>query len=177
MGNMSQAEINLLVDDWYSDLKDYPSELIFELYREAKKECNFPVKTADIFNKMKLIRKANMPTTNELWYQFLQDGKHIHELVSHFWCDHYMSESGKWYTGRQLKQEAQEYFDGMNPMIKRFAGDIYRLSDYMKMPDSELENITFSYFRRYAEDMQQRSETLEFTNPALTGQNNKMIEG
>ena len=178
--DMSSEELNMLIDDWHEDFKSYPAELIMAIYREAKKECKFPVTVSDIFGKMKAIKAASRKTTEQLWQEFLKASRTVYELSYSFHFD-IIIDGGKPKTGRDIRREAQELFDNLDPELRRYAGDLRRLISFGAMDKDHLEQYMQSNFRKSIECDRQRQDIFEMTSPAALaiGQGNKnlMIEG
>ena len=69
---LSADETKLLVDFWYSSLKKYPKEIIFECVKNAIATCEYAPRLANVVKEIRRILEAAAPTNEELWAELTE---------------------------------------------------------------------------------------------------------
>ena len=127
----------ILRDSWYDDLKEYPKELVFKCFNEAKKVNKISVTTADIIEQIEKIKTAFGKSEQQLWAEFRTALEKAGDCVYKFKFK-MIEDNGKT-QGENAQEELQRLYEGLPAELQRYCGNISGLKNLSQLDDEELE--------------------------------------
>ena len=173
----------ILRDSWYEDLKDYPKELVFKCFNEAKKANKISVTTADIIEQIEKLKSAATETKEELWNKLISTFSKVRDYNNHLTRTVLVKEEVKRYNPKtdEYKTEIEdvykqvdygyaklpELFNSLNPILRAYAVNVRGLVDL-----AELDNESLQYEKgRFMKEFNSFKERIEIHQefPQLLG--------
>ena len=135
--NFTAIDFEILIESWYDDLKDYPKELIFKCFNEAKKVNKISITTADIIEQITKIENAFGENVNTLWQNLLSILPKINNLAYKRRFT-FVEENGKT-QGENAEIEIRDIYENLTPELKAYCGSASGLVSLSGLDDEQLQ--------------------------------------
>lgn len=136
---LSDKEMEMMLDVWTYQLKDYPADTVKMAFLAANRVCVYPITIADIF---KQLSRDVSPETE--WEQLKSVLPRAQRYLSWRGCPMVIDidENGK-AVKSDGRQELQDLFDGLSQSLKSYVGGIGGLMELAQTPDLTYKRLEY----------------------------------
>ena len=136
---LTDAEMEIMLDVWTYQLRDYPGEVVKRAFLAANRVCKFPITVADIFEQL---TQGINPDAE--WGELAEAARKAQRYLS--WRSFPMV-VGMDEKGGLLRsdgtEELRQLFDGLPPAAKKYAGSVGGLEELARTPDLTYRRVEF----------------------------------
>lgn len=118
--DMSEADINTLVNTWLFTLGGQDKELVMNAFYRALKHCKFAPTIADITEEIEKVRDAFDKSDTELWHELHNALQRAQTLMSHYQYT-VIGEDGRT-QGERARDEVRGLYASLDDRIKVYCG-------------------------------------------------------
>lgn len=165
------ADLDLLVNTWYSLLEEYTDDEVNQGLFKALKVCKYAPVPADVIEQIESMKEIKKPSEVEMWFQLQKALKKV-LYYSHRLEYNYIDSSGI-SQGEQARQEIANVWESMPDELKIYIGDKQELvaaAKALNYSDSSYERTRFSKtFPILQKRVRANSELLEIKRNLLEG--------
>ena len=145
--NFTSDDATTLADLWVDLFSDVDAQLVIHTFRQALKECEYPVTPADVNKRIKALQKTQKPSELELWAQFDKAVSEIFNLAYPYICDGYNLDS---------YNRAKETYNALPFQIKSFAHSVKEMVNYGLMDSTEFIQFVKPQFLKRMPEIEER---------------------
>lgn len=136
--DFTSGDFKILCNSWFEDLKDYPKELVFIAFGNAKKVNKISITTADIIEQINKMQSATQDTDNALWLQLDSVLYKVSDLAyayrySTYIYDNSISQSAEAY------EKIKKIFNELDPLIQAYCVNERGLIHITEIEPEQLE--------------------------------------
>jgi len=147
-----------LAQEWQNLFCDTDAELVIFAFRQALKECEYPVTPAEVTKRIDAMQSALGPTATELWDMLDKASDKASDLYSLRNFD---------IGGSKAHREAQAIFDALPAVLREFCHDLKGLVRMSEMEYDAFHTYKRQEFIKQLPKIKERAKLLETTPPAL----------
>ncbi|NCB43273.1 MAG: hypothetical protein EOM59_11715 [Clostridia bacterium] len=117
----TRETMSMLVETWYTILKDYPAAVTAEAFKMALKACKYPPTIADLIEQINALGKATQLSDTELW-DVLESATSRYIDLSCQFSYSFIPHGSTMTQGQMAREEAREVFNALPEKLKEYCG-------------------------------------------------------
>jgi len=154
--NFKAEDAEMLRELWMNLFSDTFGELVVYVFRQALRECEYPVTPAEVQKRIKALKSLSEPNETELWSKFYKAVAEISRL------DPY----GPYDYDKERLNKAKEVYDLLPEQVKGYCG-LREMAVYAEMSDDELISYVRPQFMKRMPEVKERQRLCAGTPPQI----------
>ncbi len=152
------TDVKTLVKTWSVLLNSYTDSAVEVAFYKCLQICKTPPTPADVIEQLKEMIKADAPTIEKLWNNFVNILDKAREYVYRF--DFTVTEDNGLTQGQNARNDFNKLWESLSDEIKQFVGGKGELKRLTRASDDELKYERNRFFKTIP-TIQSRKETAE----------------
>lgn len=145
----NDEELDLLIESWFDNLKEYPKEICDQAVNNALKKAKFAPRLGDITEEIENILNANSKTDEELWAELVSTLPRVYEISRYLGYSHYSA----WAQSKLL-----EVFNSLDQILQTY---LVNVSTLVELSELEEDSLKYEKARFYKQSPNLRKLTTE----------------